>query len=550
METDGNHSRRTFLKAAGGTVAAVSMAGCTEALNGGGGDDGGPSGKLRYSRGAKSKTLDVHTTTSGEDAKLTNQIYDKLIHFKPGMNEITGGLAKDYEMSGKTATVTLREDVTFHDGEELTAADFKATYRRFTDKNYEHFVGEENQSSYAAISYGQVKSVTVNGDYEIEFELKAKFAPFLRNLGIFATAVLSKKDIEDGIDFATKANGTGPFKLEQYESKGKKILLTANEEYWGDVPKVENVIFDVVTENSTRAQSLFNDETDIIDGIGAESATQVKQQDGVTLKEKEGLITGYMALNMDRFKPFRKKKVRQALNHAVNTQVIVEEILSGFATQSSQPIPSSMPGYNEELDPYPHDKKKAKQLLKEAGHGDGLEFELAVFKNPRPYIPSPIDAAEQVRSDLNEVGVTVKINQNSWEPFLNYVLGGKHDACFLGWMVDNGDPDNFYYSLLHPGVKIPEGQDWVSWDTEGYNTTNASAWANKEFVKLVEKARAITDGKEKRVKAYKKAGKLTHNEAPWVFLNHSKELRGISDAVSGYKIGVVGGPFLNVVSKK
>jgi peptide/nickel transport system substrate-binding protein len=571
MSQNGTHdqSRRTFLKAAGGAAAAVSLAGCLGGSggNGGGGNGGGSknlSGTLIYARGAPSPTLDPHNTTSGEVAKVTNQLYDKLIQFVPGKNKLEAGLATKYELKGTTATLTLREGIKFQNGEEFTAQDFKATYRRFTDSSYKYYPGKKYISAYGPIALGNwVKSVTAKDKYRLEIELKRKYAPFLRNLAMFCCAVLSEKAIkekttikkEDGKKkVKTTLNkepvGTGPFKLGQYESNGQRILLAGNKKYWGDGPKLAKIVFNAIDSNSTRAQTLISGEADIIDGLGTSSSQQVKEASGVSLKSFEGMNVGYMAFNMARYEPFRKKKVRHALSYAVNTEVIVNNIFKGIAEQASQPIPSNVLGYNEKLSPYPYNPKKAKQLLKEAGHGDGLKFELATFKNPRGYNPSPVRAAQQVRSDLAKVGVEVTINQMAFKPFLNYTSAGKHDACFLGWYSDNGDPDNFYYSLLHPGVKekkIPKGQDWVSFDTKGYNTLNVAAWANREFMDITEKAQ-VTYDKAKRKELYQKAGKISHEEAPWVFIDHAKGLRGVGKAVSDYTPAAVGGPYLNLVT--
>lgn len=552
MEEDGAHSRRTFLKVAGSAAAAVSLAGCLGGGNNGGGGGGGsdgPSGTLVYSRGAPSATLDPQNSTSGEDAKVINQIYNQLVQFKPGDVSLEAGLAKKYELNGKTATLTLREGVKFHNDEEFTAEDFKATFRRFTDPEYEYYPGDTYISGYGAFTLGDwVEAVNVKDKYNLEIKLKQKFAPFLRNLAMFASAVLSKKAIEEKNKKLNKEPvGTGPFKLGQYKSNGERIQLEYNDNYWGKGPKVEQVVFSTIPENSTRAETLISGDAHIIDGLGTTASQKVKKADGVELNTFEGLNVGYMAFNMERFKPFRKKKVRQAISYAINTKVIVENIFSGFAVQASQPIPSNMMGYNKDLDPYPHDVEKAKTLLKEAGHGDGISFELSTFKNPRPYNPSPLRAAQQVRSDLSNVGIEIEINQMSFDPFLNYTDSGKHDACFLGWNSDNADPDNFYYSLLHPGVESPDGQDWVSFNTEGYNTLSVSGWANKEFMKTVEDAqKVLKEGERKSL--YQKAAKITYDEAPWVFLDHAKELRGISNAVSGYVPAAIGGPYLNLIS--
>lgn len=553
------------MKAAGSAAAAVTLAGCTGGGgNGGGGDGKNLSGSLIYGRGAPSGTLDPQNTTNGEVAKVTNQLYDSPLKFVPGKNKIEAGVAKEYKLDGKTATLTFRKGVKFHNGEELTAEDFKATYRRFTDPNYKYYPGKDYVSAYGPITFSDwVKSMSVKGKYDIEIQLKQKYAPFLRNLAMFSAVVLSKKAIEKKTTVKKKNGkkkvqtslnkepvGTGAFKLEQYENNGQRILLKGNKKYWGKGPKLKKIVFTAIDKNSTRAQTLISGEAHIIDGLGTSSSQQVKNGSGVSLETFTGMNTGYMAFNMERYKPFRKKKVRHALNYAINTEVLVNNIFKGIAERSSQPIPKNVLGYNEKLSPYPYNPKKAKQLLKEAGHGDGLKFELATFKNPRGYNPSPIEAAQQVRSDLAKVGIEITINQMSFDPFLNYTASGKHDACFLGWYSDNGDPDNFYHPLLHPGVKekkVPKGQDWVSFDTKGYNTLNVSGWANREFMEIVEKAQT-TYKKKERKKLYKQAGKLTHEEAPWVFMDHAKGLRGVAKSVSGYTPSAVGGPFLKLVS--
>lgn len=559
------------MKAAGGAAAAVTLAGCIgggggNGGNGGGGNDTKLSGTLVYSRGAPSGTLDPQNTTDGEDAKVTNQVYDSPIKFIPGKNKIEAGLAKKYKLDGKKVTLTFREGVKFHNGDELTAEDFKATYRRFTDPSYKYYPGKTYISAYGPITFGNwVKSMTVTGKYDIEIELEQKYAPFLRNLAMFASAVFSKKAIKEKTTIKKKNGkktvettlnkepvGTGPFKLKQYENNGQRILLTGYKKHWGKGPKLKQVIFTAISKNSTRAQALIAGKAHIIDGLGVSSSQQVKNASGVSLESFTGINTGYMALNMARFKPFRKKKVRHALNYAINTKVIVNNIFKGIAEPSSQPIPSNVLGYNEKLDPYPYNPKKAKRLLKEAGYGDGLKFELATFKNPRGYNPSPVEAAQQVRSDLKKIGIELTINQMSWDPFLAYTTSGKHDACFLGWYSDNGDPDNFYFPLLHPGIKeekIPKGQDWVSFDTKGFNTFDSSAWANRKFMGIVEKAQ-VTYNKEERKKLYQQAGKLTHEEAPWVFIDHAKGLRGVAKSVSGYIPSALGGPFLKLASIK
>jgi peptide/nickel transport system substrate-binding protein len=555
MPSDTNAvDRRGFLKAAGGATIAATMAGCA---GGGGGEettteeggDGEDTSRVVYARGSDSTTLDAQATTTGEDAKVTNQVYDKLIHFEPGETTLVGGLAENFQLEGKTATLELREGVTFHNGDEFTADDFVATYRRFVVEDYEAFIGVENQSIYGPYLLGSAGGVTAVDDYTLEFQLASRYAPFLGNLAVFALAVMPKSLIEGDHDFSDEPVGTGPFSFDEWDTGNQVIRLSANQDYWGQVPKVDEVVFRAIGENSTRAQALDTGEVDIIDGVGSQQVDQIEGYDGASVERAPGMTIGYMAFNLARFEPFRNKKVRKAISHAINTKAIVENIYEGLAVDASHPLPPNVMGHNPDLEPYPHDPEKAEQLLAEAGYEDGFSFELATMTNPRPYFASPVQTAETVRSNLEAIGLEVTINEQSWEPYLTYTQEGKHDACFLGWISDNGDPDNFYSPLLHPGVAVedvPEGQDWVSRDMEGMNTGNRAAWANTDFMELVDEGKKNYN-EDEREEIYLEASAITHDEAPWVFMTHTEEIRGVHERVSGFVVDVIGGPFLNLV---
>ncbi|MFC7044389.1 ABC transporter substrate-binding protein [Halobacteriaceae archaeon GCM10025711] len=556
--TDNSVSRRSFLKAAAGATAAATLTGFVDDRQADMGtgalaqQDQPQGGTLTYARGNDSGTLDPQNTTSGEDAKVTNQVYDKLINFEPGGSALQEGLATEFTLDGTTATLTLREGVSFHNGEQFTASDVIATWQRFTNPDSELWPGQDYISAYGPFTLGDwVADMTADGDFDLTIELNQPYAPFLANLAMFATAILSEAAIREfGTDLSDNPVGTGPFVFESWDRGNERIRLSANDDYWGDGPNVDEVVFTAIGQNTTRAQTLDAGDADVIDGIGVQASQIVQNSDSAELVEDEGINIGYMAFNMARREEFRDRRVRQAISHAINTEAIVNSIFQGIAEQASQPIPSNVLGYNEELEPYAFDPERAQSLLEEAGYGDGFEFELATFQNPRPYNPSPIQAAETVRSNLSEVGITVNINQQPFNPFLEYTREGRHDATFLGWITDNGDPDNFYFTLLHPGISIeevPEGQDWVSFDTEGFNTTNRAAWANTEFMDVVEQGQRTFDNEE-RAELYRQAGQIAHDEAPWVFMDHANELRGVSNRVNGFVLAPIGGPFLNLVS--
>ena len=537
-------SRRSFLKAVGGAAAVAtttSLAGCS----GSGGSGGGDGGTLRYGRSAHSATLDPQNTTSGEVSKVTNQIYDGLIDFEPGEAAITQSLATEWSMDGRNVSLTLREDATFDDGSNFTAEDFVATYRRFVDEDYEYYF--QNASVYGPFTLGNwIESVSADGDYSLTVTLTQPYAPFLRNLAMFAAVVLPTSGIEGDTDFSTEANGTGPFQLDELDNANGRIRLVPNDGYWGEGPNVSQLLFIERGQNSTRAQALVEEELEIIDNLGPDTIATVEDADTASIARGQGINIGYMSLNMSRFEPFRDTRVRQAISYAIDTQAIVEEVYEGIAARASQPCPPALFGYNDEIDPYPRDVSQAESLLEEAGYADGFSFELTTFQNARGYNPAPLPTAETIRTNLAEVGIEVTIDDRQFSDYLTYTGEGNHDASLSGWYTDNADPDNFYYVLLHPQVESPDGQDWVSWDTEGFNTSNRSAWANEEYMSLVEEAQRTAE-QSARADLYGQAAQIAHDEAPWVYLDYADEIRGVSNRVSGYTVAAIGGPYLHLV---
>jgi len=540
---DSQVSRRSFLKAAGtATVAATATSSVAGCLGGGGGGGGGT---LRYGRSAHSATLDPQNTTSGEVSKVTNQIYDGLIGFQPGEAAITESLATDWTMDGEDVTLQLREDAQFDDGTDFTAEDFIATYRRFVDDDYEyHF---EDASAYGPFTLGSwIDSVEADGDYTLNITLTQPYAPFLRNLAMFASVVLCKDDVESDFDFDTDANGTGPFQLDELDNSNGRIRLTPNDNYWGDGPQVSELLFIERGQNSTRAQALVEEELEIIDNLDPSMINTVEGADGVSVVDGQGINIGYMVFNQSRVEAFRDARVRQAISYAIDTEAIVNEVYEGIAARADQPCPPALFGHNDDLEPYPQDLEQAQSLLEEAGYGDGFSFQLTTFQNARGYNPAPLPTAETIRTNLGEIGIEVEIDDRQFSDYLTYTGEGNHDASLSGWYTDNADPDNFYYVLLHPQVESPDGQDWVDWSTEGYNTSNRAAWANQEYMDLVEEAQR-TANQDDRADLYHQAAQIAHDEAPWVYLDYADEIRGVSDSVSGYTVAAIGGPYLHLV---
>jgi peptide/nickel transport system substrate-binding protein len=449
-------------------------------------------------------------------------------------------------MDGTSVTLQLREDAVFDDGTEFTAEDFIATYRRFVDEEYEHYF--EDSSVYGPFTLGNwIDEVSADGDYTLNITLTQPYAPFLRNLAMFASVVLSADDVESDFDFDTDANGTGPFALDELDNANGRIRLVPNDDYWGEAPSVGQLLFIERGQNSTRAQALVEEELEIIDNLDPDTIQTVEDADTAEVVSGQGINIGYMVFNQSRVEAFRDARVRRAISHAVDTESIVNEVYAGIAQRADQPCPPALFGYNDDIDPYERDVEEAQRLLEEAGYGDGFSFQLTTFQNARGYNPAPLPTAETIRTNLADVGIEVEIDDRQFSDYLTYTGEGNHDASLSGWYTDNADPDNFYYVLLHPQVESPDGQDWVDWETEGYNTSNRAAWANQEYMDLVEEAQR-TSNQDDRADLYHEAAQIAHDEAPWVYLDYADEVRGVSDRVENYTVSAIGGPYLHLVS--
>ena len=546
--------RRNFLKKAGAVAGTITIAGCSDGEqtnnNGSGEDsqtetssvDGDATDEtFVYSRANYISTLDFMTAkgVSNDNIKVLGLVYDQLMEFEPGKTSLQEGLATDYSIDGTTFKFTLRQDVKFSDGTEFTADDFVATYRRYTDPDYEYFiekVSNGSQNGYADFTFGMVDNVEKTGKYSLTIELTKKFAPFLRNLAMWSGSVLSKKAIESETNMSNAAVGTGPFTIDRLDETNQRVYLKANEDWFGDGPYVSQVVINTINNNSTRVQSLTKGESHLIDGLTPTTAEQIKSTSGIELLQQPGGNVGNLAMNLETFEPFRNLKVRQAIKYAVDTKSMVEEIYKGYATIGTQPIPPSELGFNKNLEPYPHDPDKAKSLLEKAGYGDGFSVELAIFQNPRGYHPAPVQTAQVVRTNLDEIGINVNINQMPFGDWFTYCRQGKHEFCQSGWVTDNTDPDNILATLLDPGIpesEFPTDKNWVSRDTEGYNAFDFTAWFDEKFVTNLRKGAGTYDNSTRRT-LYEEANKIAHEKGGWVTYGYQDSLHGVSKQVSDY----------------
>lgn len=472
---------------------------------------------LVFGRGGDSVSLDPAIVTDGESFKVTENIFETLLNFGEQDTTVNPGLAKEWEVSedGLTYTFHLQEGVKFHDGTDFNA--------EAVVKNVERWKGGAEEKFYYFHSMFKsegediIKSVEAVDDYTVVFTLSRPQAPFLKNIAMSPFGIASPTAFESAGDaFGDNPVGTGPFKFVEWK-RNDSITVEKNEDYWQEgLPKLDKIIFRSIPDNSARLNALTTGEIDLADGINPSDAATVESNAELQLIERPSMNIGYLGLTTTR-KPFDNALVRQAVNYAIDKQAIVDAFFQGRAEVAVNPMPSSISGYNEEIEGYPYDPEKAKELLAEAGY-DGEEIELWAMPVPRPYMPDGQKVAEAIQKNLADVGIPSRIVTFEWATYLEKAKNGEADAFLLGWTGDNGDADNFLYTLLDK-------------DTIGSN--NYTYYSNEEVHELLISAQSETN-EEKRNELYKQAQAIIHEDAPWVPLAHSTPLLAAKKGVTDY----------------
>ncbi len=486
-------------------------------------EDSKMGGVLVFGRSGDSVGLDPARETDGESFYGSTPVYDTLVEFVPGETAIQPALAESWSFSedGLTATFNLRKGVKFHDGTDFTAEAVVFSFeRQFKEDHPFYKNGPWKYWGYMDMS-NIVDEVVAVDDYTVEFKLKKKEAPFIANLAMDFAAIVSPAAAEKyGEDLATNPVGTGPFKFVSW-TKDDSIVYERNPDYWGGDVYLDRLILKVIPDATARWLALKKGEVDVIDFPSPEDLDEMKATDGIKVIQQEGLNVGYLALNNEKA-PYDNVKVRQAMNYAIDRDEIVAGVYGAAGKPAKNPLPPTMWSYNDDIEAYPYDPAKAKELLAEAGYADGFKTEIWAMPVARPYNPNGKKVAEIMQAQLAKVGIEVEIISYEWGTYLDKTDMGEHQAAMLGWTGDNGDPDNFLWVLLSAmAAEKPAG--------------NIAFWKNAEFTELCAQAKEEMDV-AKRTELYRKAQVIFHDDAPWVPIAHSVVSEPMKESVMDFKL--------------
>lgn len=496
---------------------------------------------LVYCSEGSPETFNPQLVTSGTtiDA-ISQQLYNRLLDIAPDNGELVPGLAQSWQVSenGKVYHFDLHPDVQFHQTEyfspsrPLQAEDVVFTFNRIMQRNHPfHQQGGGNYPFFQSVDWADlVDSVTAETPYRVRFTLSRPDSSFLSNLATDFAAILSAEYAAQLLQSGQLSRidshpvGTGPFRFKEYQ-KDVLIRYYRHRNYWRELAKPEQLVFDIVPDNARRMAKLFTHECDVVAFPRIAELGLISKRADVDVQESTSMNIGFWAFNTAK-PPFDQVKVRQALAHAINRDAILQAVYFGHATAADSVLPPTSWAYNPNLPEQQYDPLKARALLAEAGYPDGFSMDIWAMPVQRLYNPNALKMAELMQADLAQIGVRANIVSYEWNSFRRKLGAYEHDSVLIGWSADNADPDNFFRPLLSCSAALT-----------GSNRAN---WCDTNFDNLISQALLTADQKQRR-SYYMAAQQYLAEQMPLLSIAHSQRFQAISSDIKGVKINPYGG---------
>lgn len=484
-------------------VFIVMLNGCV------GSDVRDPSGYLVVGIESNPAQLDPRYATDANSSRIGSLIYSSLLRLDLNFRWI-GDLAESWEMPDpQTFVFHIRQGVTFHDGQPLTAADVKYTYDSILDP---HNLSPKRGPLKV------VHSVDRLGPYTVRFRLTAPHAPFLEHctIGIVPAGTATSSNKKGTLP----PPGSGPFVLAGIDS-GEKLLLRANSSYWEGKPPLAGVVFNIVPDAIVRVLEFRKGTIQLLQNdIEPDTLPWIESNTDAVVQTRQGTTFQYIGINLAH--PILKhQKVRQALAHALDREAIIRHILQGQATPANSLLSPLHWAHDDTIPHWSFNPAKATQLLDEAGFrdpdGDGPQprFKLS-FKTTNIDLRRRI--AEAFKEQLGKVGIELEVRTYEWGTFYSDIRKGNFHLFSLAW-VGILDPD-IYYNIFHSSSFPPHGD-------------NRGRYRNDAMDALLEEGRRENDA-DQRKRLYKKVQQLSQEELPYIPLWWSKNVVVRKPEITGF----------------
>jgi peptide/nickel transport system substrate-binding protein len=467
------------------------------------------------------RSLDPALSTDVPTGRAVGYIFDGLTQFTPEA-KLEPGLAERWDVSpdGVTYTFHLRRGVKFHDGSPFVARQVVRSWQRVLDPKVRG--GREGPlfAVRGARDFADGRAPSVSGlampnDSTVVVTLTEPFAIFPKLLAMPVAAI-----VPDSVaaNFGERPIGTGPWKFAEWRHDDY-LLFARNADYWGGAPKMDSLRARVIAEPSTAVAEFESGNVDVLNVPQGEAQQwQENEERRRLLQSVAALQLVYVGVNTTRG-PLADRRVRQALNHAVDVKAIINQLVSGRGRRAVGVIPPSLEGADTTRQAYAFDVNRAKQLLAEAGHANGIDVELWT-----PTTPIYVRIAEAIQGYLSAAGIRAKIVQRESAAAREAARKGQADMILKDWYADYPDAENFLYPLLHGTNKGVGG--------------NVSFYANPAFDRLVSASRREQDA-GRRATLYRQADSVAYQDAPMIYLYFFNELYAVQPWIRNFKIPTI-----------
>lgn len=496
---------------------------------------------LVFAHSADAGTLDPALETSANSLAPASHIYEGLTTFEPGTTTPIPSLATGWEASedGLEWTFTLREGVTFHDGTPFNADAVVFNFERWWDTENPYNLGADQFIYWDYMFQGfkgddgsVLAGIEKVDDMTVKLILSVPNASLLNTLTMENFRFASPAAVEEQGDIYGTAEGlavgTGPFKVDEWV-KEDHLTLARNDDYWGELPTLDKITYRVIPDTSAMFLALQAGEVDMQSmwAVTPDDIAVAESDPNLTVAFNPAFNVGYLGLNHGK-EWLQNLNVRLAIAHAIDKQAIVDALYAGDAVPAKEFQPEALWGYNEAIEDYPYDPALAAEYL-QAAIDEGVEIpDPAIFyvmPVSRAYFPVPQQTGELIQSMLADIGINTEIQSPAWpDPYLSDLEedGTKHDFFMLGWVGDNGDPDNFLCVFFCGG------------DT-AFNNDGAGGGLppDEEIAQLLRDAVAETDF-ETRKAMYEQANQLIHDRVISVPIVHRTPPTLMLANVEGY----------------
>jgi len=455
-----------------------------------------PAQTLEFAYDADPVSLDPHEQLSGGTLQLSHMIFDPLVRWNQDLG-FDARLAESWErVDDTTMRFHLRDGVTFHTGNDMTAEDVVWTIERL-----------KSSPDFKGIFAGWVSAEAIDED---TVEIKTDGAsPLVLHTATYVFPMDKDFYEEGGAEIAKhgdsfasqNVSGTGPFTIAERE-QGVRVVFERNPDYWDEESpgNVQTAILTPIKEAPTRVAALLSGDVDFIAPVPPTDLERIRNDDETKLVTMTGTRIITLQMNQERHEALANPKVRQAMAHAINNEGIVEKIMKGFGTVAAQQSPEGYVGHNPDLEPR-YDVAKAQALMEEAGYPDGFE---ATMMCPNNRYVNDYKICEASAAMLAKIGIKIDLTTMPKAQYWPKFDERAADIMMIGWHSDTEDSANFNEFLtMTPNADTGRGQ---------YNSGN---YSNEEVDRLTLASLTETDA-DKRAEMLQRVEEILYNEAAFI----------------------------------